>query len=94
MVRTIQVRVITNEGQAVADDAVAVKAPGELGYLGMLYNHAPLVTTLQPGRFTWRCPGGETRTLLVGTGLLEIAQNRLTLHTGSVSEPAQPAAGL
>ena len=94
MARTIRVRVITNEGEAVADDAVAVQAPGELGYLGMLYNHAPLVTTLQPGRFTWRKPGGETRTLLVGTGLLEITQNRVTLLTSSVSEPAQPAAGL
>ena len=86
MARTIQVRVITNEGQALADEAVSIRAPGELGYLGILYNHAPLVTTLQPGRFTWRRPSGETLALQVEQGLLEIAHNQLTVLTASVSE--------
>ncbi len=91
MARTIQVRVITNEGQAVADEAVSVQAPGEVGYLGILYNHAPLVTTIKPGRFTWRRPSGETQTLTVGTGLMEVAGNTVTLLTEQFSrrEPAQ-----
>jgi F-type H+-transporting ATPase subunit epsilon len=87
MARTIQVRVVTNEGQALADEAVSVIAPGELGYLGMLYNHAPLVTTLKPGKLTWRRPDGHRQTLLVGAGLMEIARNQLTLLTTSVIEP-------
>ena len=88
MARTIQVRVITNEGQALADEAVSIRAPGELGYLGILYNHAPLVTTLRPGQLTWRTPQGTSRTFLVGEGLLEIVKNQLTILTGTLSEAA------
>ena len=87
MARTIRVRVITNEGQAVADEAVSIRAPGELGYLGILYHHAPLVTTLQPGTLTWRRPTGDTLTLRIGEGLLEIARNTLTVLTSSISQP-------
>ena len=88
MAKTIQVRVITNEGQAIADEAVSVRAPGGLGYVGFLYNHAPLVTTITPGMLTWRRPDGETRSLRVGAGLLEITKNQLTLLTDSVHAPA------
>ncbi len=91
MARTISVRVVTNEGQAIIDDAVSVRAPGELGYIGFLYNHAPLVTTLAPGRLSWRRPNGEQRTVLIGRGLLEITHNRFILLTDSISETSSAA---
>jgi F-type H+-transporting ATPase subunit epsilon len=78
-------RVVTNEGEVVADQAVSVRAPAEDGYIGILRDHAPLVTLIRPGAFTWRRPSGETRALLVGDGLLEVAKNRLTLLTSSAS---------
>lgn len=86
MARPLRVRVVTGEGEALADEAVSVRAPGELGYLGILYNHAPLVTTLVPGKLTWRRPDGATRVVRVGPGLLEVAGNRCTLLTSSVSD--------
>ncbi len=94
MAKTIQVRVVTTQGQTVTDEAVSVQAPGEIGYLGILYNHAPLVTTIKPGRFSWRRPSGETQTLTVGAGLMEVAENRVTLLTEQFSrrEPAQTEA--
>ncbi len=82
---------MTDDGEVAADDAISVRAPGELGYLGILYNHAPLVTTMQPGTFTWRRPSGETRSLLVGPGLLEVSHNALTLLTSTVSDAEPPA---
>ncbi len=85
MAKTIRVRVITNEGQAVADEAVSIRAPGEIGYLGILHNHAPLVTTLRPGMLQWRRPDGDTRTLRIGAGLLEITKNQFTVLTDAVT---------
>ena len=85
------VTILTQEGLALEDQAVSVVAPGELGYLGILRNHAPLVTTIAPGKFTWRRPSGELLRLMIGTGLLEVVKNQLTLLTSSVSEP-EPAA--
>ena len=92
MAQAIALRILTHEGLALEDDAVSVIAPGELGYLGMLRNHAPLVTTLKPGKLIWRRANGETKTRLVGIGLLEIAKNQLTFLTSSLTEPAQPQA--
>ncbi len=91
MAKIIRVRVVTNEGQAVSDEAVSIRAPGELGYLGILYNHAPLVTTLKPGLLSWRRPNGENRVLLVGSGLLEVVKNQVTVLTDSMTEAASVA---
>ena len=88
MPQTIALRVLTSEGVAVEDDAVSVVAPGELGYLGILRNHAPLVTTLKPGTLTWQTPDGERRRRLIGDGLLEIVKNHLTILTDFVKASA------
>ena len=88
MAASITLRVLTHGGLAVEDEAVSVIAPGEPGYLGILCRHAPLVTTLKPGRLSWRKPDGTTRLLMIGDGLLEIAANRCTVLTGSVAERA------
>ena len=85
----ITVRVLTREGLALEDQALAVRAPGGLGSLGVLRHHAPLVTTIVPGKFSWRRPDGATRMLLIGAGLLEVAHNRLTLFTDTITEPQQ-----
>ncbi len=90
MARSIAVRIVTNEGQAIADEAISVRAPGEPGYVGFLYNHAPLVTTLKPGTFAWRRPNGEHRAVRISSGLLEITKNHLTVLTDTVTEPAAP----
>ena len=87
MAGPIRLRVLTEGGIALEDDAVSIVAPGELGYLGILANHAPLVTTLSPGKLTWRRPSGVTNTARVGTGLLEILHNRLTILTSTFSMP-------
>ncbi len=91
MADPITLRVMTDAGVAIEDQAVSVIAPGEVGYLGILRNHAPLVTTLQPGKLIWRNASGQSGTVFVADGLLEIAKNHLTILTTSVSESA-PAA--
>ena len=91
MAKAITLRVLTQEGLAFEADAVSVIAPGEPGYLGVLHDHAPLVTTLKPGTLTWRTPESQTRRVRIGTGLLEVVKNQLTILASSVSDP-QPVA--
>ena len=93
MADPITLRVLTPEGFALEDQAVSVTAPGEPGYLGMLRDHAPLVTTLKPGLLTWRRPGGDTRRRSLGAGLLEVAHNQVTILTDAVAEPEAAPAG-
>ena len=80
----IILRVLTEAGVAVEDQAVSIVAPGEAGYLGMLRNHAPLVTTLAAGRLSWRRGDGRRRSVRIGDGLMEIAHNRCTILTSRV----------
>ncbi len=81
----IQLRVLTDAGVALDDEAVSIRAPGELGYVGILRNHAPMITTLKPGTLTWQRPDGERKTAQIGAGLLEIVKNRCTVLAASVS---------
>ena len=89
----IALKVLTHEGIALDEQAVSVIAPGEVGYLGMLKNHAPLVTTLQPGTLTWQRPSGERLTAKVGAGLLEVARNQVTILTDAVSRANEQGVG-
>ena len=86
MAGPIALKVLTQEGLALEDEAVSVIAPGEVGYLGVLRNHAPLVTTLTPGKLIWQRPDGSRKLAQVGRGLLEVQHNRITLLTDSVGE--------
>ena len=82
-------RVLTHDGLALEARAVSVIACGEPGYLGMLRNHAPLVTTLKPGKLIWRLAGGASHTRMLGRGLLEVQRNHVTILTEAVSEPQE-----
>ena len=95
MARPITLRVLTQEGLAFEEQTSSIIAPGEVGYLGILANHAPLVTTLKPGTLTWRRPAGSQAVSWVGAGLLEIAKNRCTILTSALSEqpPASASSG-
>ena len=93
MADPITLRVLTSEGLVVADTAISVIAPGEIGYLGILKNHAPLVTTLQPGKLTWRHAAGDQVVRMVGCGLLEVVKNRVTILTDRIESSTQGGAG-
>ena len=88
MAKTVALKVVTRDGVALEDEVTSVVAPGEIGYLGVLHNHAPLVTTLRAGKLSWQAADGRRKTVMIGAGLLEISRNRLTVLTDTVSAPA------
>ncbi|OIO38835.1 MAG: ATP synthase F1 subunit epsilon [Candidatus Omnitrophica bacterium CG07_land_8_20_14_0_80_50_8] len=67
------------EGQAVS-----VVAPGALGYLGILQNHAPFITTVSKGDLIFRDPEGKTQTFKVEDGFLEVLKNKVLILTDKV----------
>lgn len=56
-----------------------VGVPGSEGYLGVLADHAALVTTLAAATLTARKPGGEELAWRVGGGFFEVADNHATV---------------
>ena len=83
-----RVTILTEEGRQYENDAISIVAPGELGLLGILAHHAPLLTTLTPGLLTVRTPAGAVERFLVGHGLLEVLRNQLTIVTDRWAQEA------
>jgi len=60
-------------------------APGELGYLGVLANHAALITNLIPGKISFRDGSNKLTTIdSKGKGFLEVLNNNATLLLDSI----------
>ncbi len=57
-------------------------APGTAGQLGILANHAPLVSTLDPGEVRIVDAGGETLRFVISDGFLQVRENRALLLVG------------
>ena len=78
--------IVTPEKQLVAEEVDQVNAPGSEGDLGILYDHAPILTNLRSGQLSYE-KDGETIALVVSGGYLEVSENRVTVlaETGEFS---------
>ena len=69
---TIQVDIVSAEGQVFSGPAREVLAPASEGDVGILPRHAPLLTLLKPGAVVVKTPEGEEHPVYVGGGVLEV----------------------
>lgn len=76
---TFTFRLVTPQRLVLETPIVALQAPGSEGYLGVLAHHAPLITTLKPGRLEVRDAEGKTSLFAVSGGFLEVSDNRATV---------------
>ena len=79
-------KVVTPTEVVFEGDVTSVTAPGGKGYLGILKNHAPLVTTIEKGNLSFRSPDGKTQSLKVEGGFLEVLKNRVLVLTDKIVE--------
>ncbi len=79
MADTIQVDIVSAEGQIFSGPARMVFAPAVMGELGILPRHAPLLTTLKPGEVRVEPPEGEEQPIYVGGGVLEVQPNHVMI---------------
>ena len=74
----MRLEIITAERKVYDDDVELVVVPGSDGELGILSNHAPLMSTLQPGELVIRKEGEDTY-LAVSGGFIEVLDDRVTV---------------
>ena len=85
--KTFRLDILTPEKAIFSGMVVSLVAPGTIGSLGVLANHAPLMTTLVPGRVTFRDPAGRTHVLQsTGDGFLDVAGNRAVVLADEIRE--------
>ncbi len=78
--KSFSLEVITPDRVVFSDpDVVSVVLPGIEGYLGVLANHAPLMTELEVGRIDLRRGDGTKDYMAVAGGFIEVFENKVTL---------------
>jgi F-type H+-transporting ATPase subunit epsilon len=79
MAATINVDIVSAEGEIFSGPAAMVFVPAVQGEIGIAPRHAPLLTTLKAGEVRVRTPDGEEHAFYVGGGALEIQPHRVTV---------------
>ena len=80
MAKTIQVEIASAEQQIFSGQAAMVIAPGEGGELGILPEHAPLLTRIKPGTVRIQTTiGTDDEVIYVSGGMMEVQPDRVTV---------------
>ena len=82
MADRLRLRVYTPESELVDREVREVTAEGAFGQIGILPDHAALVTALEPGILAYREDGQVVR-LQLGGGFAEVRDNVVTVLADS-----------
>ena len=69
---TIQVDIVSAEGEIHSGTAAMVFAPAKMGEVGIAPRHAPMLTPLSPGEVRVQDENGKEETFYITGGLLEV----------------------
>jgi len=76
--------IVTPEKTVYEQPVSSLVVPGTEGYLGVLSNHAPLITALKPGKIEFVDDRDEAHIMAVSGGFLEVSHNQATLLADAV----------
>ena len=76
---TIQVDIVSAEGEIYSGEATMVFAPASMGEVGITPRHAPLLTTLKPGEVRVEDTDGKANFFYITGGMLEIQPHLVTV---------------
>lgn len=76
--------IVTPEEVFFEQEVISIIAPGSEGYLGVLTDHAPLITALVPGKLTVKDNTGRELFYAVSGGFMEVFKNQVTVLAHSI----------
>lgn len=77
--------IVTSEKIFYEEEVSSLIAPGIEGYLGVLTDHAPLITSLVPGKLTMKKDSKDSEVILaVSGGFLEVLKNKVVILADAV----------
>lgn len=76
---TLQIEIVSAEGEIHTGEATLVVAPAQEGEVGIAPRHAPLLTQMRPGEVRVHAPDGEELFFYVSGGILEVQPHLVTV---------------
>ena len=83
----LKLSIVTPEKFVLNEDVDQVNVPGVEGDLGILYDHAPILTTMRPGQFSYEIDGEKGKEkicMIISGGYLEVTDNRVIVLAEAV----------
>jgi F-type H+-transporting ATPase subunit epsilon len=74
----LNLEIVTPERKVFDETVDAVTIPTANGEIGILPNHAPLISTLKPGILTYSNRGASERMVISG-GFVEVSANKVSI---------------
>lgn len=84
MAITTQLDIVSAEKEIFSGLVEMVVASAELGEIGIIPGHAPLLSILRPGEIRLTLPGGTHESYYVSGGMLEVQPYHVTVLADSV----------
>ena len=88
MKATVQLDIVSLEAKIFSGLAEMVVVTAEMGELGILPGHTPLLTSIKPGQIRIVLPGGEQDIYYISGGLIEVQPNIITILADTVTHAA------
>ncbi|MBT6277652.1 MAG: F0F1 ATP synthase subunit epsilon [Chromatiales bacterium] len=79
MASTIHLDIVSAEHELFSGSCSMVYAPAIEGEVGIMPNHAPMVTRLKPGEVRLEAADGEEQSFYVNGGILEVQPHVVTI---------------
>jgi len=84
MEKLLQISIITPEKEVYSNSGKSIKLPGSLSPFEVLYNHAPIVSSLDKGDIKIVNQNGEEEIFATGKGMVEINNNVVSIIVESI----------
>jgi F-type H+-transporting ATPase subunit epsilon len=82
----LYLEIITTDRKIFSGDVISVTAPGTLGEFQVLYNHAPLVSTLDIGRIKIVGTSKNEEVYASSGGILEVRDNKIIILAEAIEK--------
>lgn len=79
MADSLKFELVSPEKLLLSADAEIVSVPGTEGDMGVLVNHAPVMTSLRPGMVTAKLTDGSEQSFFVRGGFADVTPSSLTV---------------
>ncbi len=77
--KLLHLNIISPESSLFKGDVKEVTLPGTLGPFTILPTHAPIISSLEKGVITFETEKGETQSVEIGGGFVEMSDDNVTV---------------
>lgn len=85
MAITVHLDIVNAEAQVFSGLVEMVSVTGELGELGIMPGHTPILSSIRPGQVRITLQGGKREIFYISGGMLEVQPDRVTILADTIA---------